>query len=252
MISAGASFNYMDYDSFYQPYYLDAERQKRSAQDEVPMTAENMMAEAPQRSKRDLTDGELQDWLEQENSLVPSEGYAEEYGEENPEELTENQESLMERILEAVEGDRWDKDPEEEEFEEEAYFPLSEQEAANSELEDKAKLALLQYLYDEMPDEVNESEEYEDPYKSDDQELDYEPIVYRGVPGIFIPVQKQPVYPAVRKRASDFYPYSYESSPSGRWGAFLPDKSEEKRNAEAYDRLYRMASALKRYDDDWL
>jgi hypothetical protein len=238
-------YDYLNYDGYYQPFNMDNDRTKRSAKAEQPLTAENMMADAPQRSKRDLKDDELNEWLEEEVGLMP-EDY-EEVMEEEP------NEDIVERLMEGAEIGEWAPEPVD--VDEEEYYADVE-----PSVDDEAKLALLRYIYEKLPESMPE-QQYEVPYDIDtpsyeelleQDELEYEPIVYRGVPGVFIPLQPQGPIPDVRKRGSDFFPYNYESSPSGRWGAFLPSHNEQKRNAEAYERLYQMARALRRYDDDWL
>ena len=228
-----------------------------------------MVAAAPQRFKRDLTEDELREWLEEEVGMAPAEEYYPEYDTEDAIVEESPQEGLMERILEAAQGDQWGNVPDIVEEEEEAYYPLSEEDAIDPDAEARAKLALLRYLYDELPEQVEDEEEevFDRSYGSEPyaersswedmqpaQEVEYQPIVYQGIPGIFIPVKRQylSMMPGIRKRGSDFYPYNYEPASAGRWGALLPEVNEEKRNAEAYERLYRMAQALRRQEDDWL
>ncbi|ELU15380.1 hypothetical protein CAPTEDRAFT_223379 [Capitella teleta] len=244
-------YDYLNIDGYVKPYPVDQDRTKRSAQSEQPLTAENMMPDSPQRSKRDLTDDELKEWLEEKAGLQPIVDYPEEFQSEE-----DADESLIERILESSQDQQWEEEPIDlEQLNEEVYFPEDEETA-----EAREKLSLLRYIYDKLPNDYLESSDYEGPYESEvpleelqeKEDIEYEPIVYRGVPGIFIPIVSQGPVPDVRKRASDFYPYSYESSPSSRWEAFLPSHTEQKRNADAYERLYQMARALRRYDDDWL
>ena len=80
---------------------------------------------------------------------------------------------------------------------------------------------------------------------------EYQEIVHNGQPGIFFPVKRQylSMLPGV-KRSTDFYPYS--EGPDGRWGALVQSEVEKRRQEEMYDRLYRLAEALRGdgYSDD--
>ena len=150
------------------------------------------------------------------------------------------------------------------EFVEETAYPVSDDELARA----RDRLELLD-IVNQNPDILNNLREYyEGPYAEEDEEgyevegypeeteefweaeeeeedepeLEYRSIVYDGQPGIFIPVKRQYIsmVPGVRKR--NFYPYSTE--PEGHWGAFVD--TQEKRNEEAaYERLYRLAQALR-------
>ena len=262
MITGESWYDYFNYDGYYPKYFVnDNDRRKRSAKEEMPMTAENMMAPGPQRFKRDLTEDELREWLE-EKGEAPEPYYPAEEAALVPydegEVLSRNEEDLLERLLEA-EAEA-EMEPDIIEQEQAAYYPLQEEDTVDPDAEARAKLALLQYLYDELPEQVEEQveeelyEPEEAPEWEDPDDVDYQPIVYEGQPGIFIPVKRQylSMMPGFRKRGSPFYPYQYEPSTAGRWGALIPQLNEQKRNAEAYERLYRMAEALRRDDnDDW-
>ncbi len=75
--------------------------------------------------------------------------------------------------------------------------------------------------------------------------LQYEPIMYHGQPGIFIPAKRQfaSTYAGMRKRAEDIYPYNY--GPDGRWGALVAAETEKRNQQEMYERLYHLAQALR-------
>ena len=132
--------------------------------------------------------------------------------------------------------------------------------------EDKVRDAVLEYLIDEAEAEEEEQEKKELPETEEEEKREpvegsvepgvgYVPIVFGGVPGIFIP-EVLPNPGAVsaaegRRKRNQFYPSYYEPY-GGRWSALTPragpDAGEVKRAADGYGRLYRLADALRRYD----
>ncbi len=270
-------YNYYDVSDYYP--YLGMFRRKRSAQQNKLMSAENMMhggdaGVASTRVKRDLTADDIRNWIE--NGAIDYPDYGDEYEGESDPRLGGEDTAALEQLLQEY-LDYGDGVPQEEEPS--VDYPLSpynlqQEEEEEQEMEDtKDRLALLQYLLEDIPAEREEEELYERRVEPEDveesweeldpsEEIEYEPIVYNGVPGIFIPTpeaaaaalptQKRQfisMVPGNRKR-SDFYPYNLEPE-GGRWDAFIPQ--DEKRTADAYERLYRMAQALSRdqEQDDW-
>ena len=112
--------------------------------------------------------------------------------------------------------------------------------------EAEAVEAALEIAYGDDPYQLEEEEVEEE------ADIDYKPIVYNGIPGIFIPVQSNAaanrvskrqylsLVPGMRKRTA-WYPGDTSAS---RWGAITPP--EDKRTADEYERLYRLARALSR------
>lgn len=312
---------YYYYDDLYYPY-SGMQRRKRNAgqaaasntrqERSAPklMTAENMMtgeedANAAGRVKRDLTADDIRFWLENGGDLSDYPQYegldSELYAPEDVQGGDWDDGSLAGLIEQyrspyVVMDDPAEVDAGEMPMAEYALYPLESEREAEEEREveeTKDRLALLQYLLEDVPaagglpqlpqppaaavsplaelypEDVEETWQDLEPT----EQVEYEPILYHGVPGIFIPVpgngagagagvgavsqmelekrQYLSMVPGSRKRA--FYPYNAEPASSSRWGALVPGDAEreEKRASDAYERLYRMAQALGGDQNEW-
>lgn len=260
------NYNYYPYAQSYRY------RRNTKAKSNDLLTAEHMEPRSEEtaldsgaRSKRDLTTEEIAQWLENGGGNV-IEDTADYYNYDNPE--YSQPPGWYNPALSQLLDEYTDVYQKESPVDYEDYNGFSEEPAANP--KNKELLSLLEYLVaseapkenDQLPQIYPEDvqEEWQD-IEEEDEVTPYEPLVYNGVPGVFIPMESENVVtkrqymsmvPGVRKR-NDFYPYSLEPE-GGRWGAFV-DQVEEKRTADAYERLLRMAEALnppsQRYYDDY-
>ena len=271
---------YKDYRDYYDYLYPNMglqrvrrsnAKQKRASEQENLISPKGIMESAMtsgqranERVKRDLTADELYDWLENgdpETDDAPSMGYYPEYPEI---EDVGSDNALSDQLLKELLTGEQEQEEYPIEQENSADYPAYEEYGTEEPKENPELLSLLEYLVEneEPAEEVNPLREM---YPADIEEkwedldlgpdVTYQPIIYQGVPGIFIPMNEKmasqevsvdkrqylSMVPGMRKRG--FYPYNSEPE-DGRWGAFVPPE-ERKRAADAYERLFRLAEALK-------
>ncbi|XP_074654518.1 uncharacterized protein LOC141908374 isoform X2 [Tubulanus polymorphus] len=105
-------------------------------------------------------------------------------------------------------------------------------------------------------DDSSSSEEDDDDDEDDDIDIELDepnarPLLYNGQPGIFVPIKKRQMLstmPGFRKRRGSFYPEP--DAQEGRWRAFTPQAAEKRGVMEEYTRLYRLARALHRPQEE--
>lgn len=126
--------------------------------------------------------------------------------------------------------------------------------------EERRKLAMLQYLYEQGLGAEDQEEDYPDDLEETWQDLGPARDVAFNPESFEAPEEQLPLpprkrqylsfVPGNRKRDSGmFYPAQY--GPDGRWGAMVVDPEREKRNELAeYERLYELAQALNGPRDD--
>lgn len=266
-----------DFGNFYPyvgmaPYLRMKPKQKRGAPGSQLMSADQMSSAAKvpevsssERHKRDLTAEELYDWLENGKNGNGLEDDVEYYGEDEGETGGNDEDDEIKELALELLAEEYP-----EETDNNLDYPIYQDYGEDETESNKEMLSLLDYLEKGTP--VLERAPLRDLYPEhiqeewDDLETDpeqpYEPIVYQGVPGIFIPMPEESLSdnPPIQKRQylsmlpgqkkRNFYPYHLEPV-GGRWGAFVSPE-EEKRNAEAYDRLYRLAEALNPRNRDYV
>ena len=121
-----------------------------------------------------------------------------------------------------------------------------EERAREEEEEEKEEIKeALRYL-DQLAAYRKQISEQED---NDDPEVEYEPIVYHGEPGIFIPLPNDAS--EVEKRSGYG---SYREDPYDRWQEIAEEEAEKEKEEEeyeeAYDKLIELAQALRQHDSD--
>ncbi|KAK2163023.1 hypothetical protein LSH36_87g04032 [Paralvinella palmiformis] len=274
----------------FTPYLRSKPKQKRAAPGKF-LTAENMPSavgmsgpNASQRHKRDLTAEELYDWLQNGNKRDDLDRYGDadddvRYYRENDDERDDDDDDnddvvedgevpeddeIKELALELLEQEYPDQTDNNLDYP--AYQDYGDDEMDRN----KEMLSLLDYLEKGTPvlERAPLRELYPEHIQEEWDDLEtgpeqfYEPIVYHGVPGIFVPMPEESLsentpiqkrqylslLPGQKKR--NFYPYHLEPT-GGRWGAFVSPE-EEKRNSESYDRLYRLAQALNPRNRDYI
>ena len=216
----------------------DATRAKRNIQLSPMMTAENMAAGFGRRSKQMRTKRDL-DYEQLREILEGSDGQEQpQYDQEAAEAAAE--ERFEENMLAAAEEQR------EREYEREKL--QVEEELARKILELNAEKdkreQLLQYLLKAADDD--DEEETIIPPSSEDEVYETGSDVAPEADGYYVDRSPNNLAPALLKRGSDIYPYSYEAY-GGRWSALVP--GQKRHSADSYERLYRLAQALN--DDDY-
>ena len=215
----------------------DTTRAKRNIQLSPMMTAENMAAGFARRSKQMRTKRDL-DYEQLREILEGSDGQEQpQYDQEAAEAAAE--EKFEENLLAAAEEQR------EREYEREKL--QVEEKLAREILELNAEKdkreQLLEYLL-----KANDDEEEETIIQPSSEEEGYETgsDVAPEADGYYVDRSQNNLAPALLKRGSDIYPYSYEGY-GGRWSALVP--GQKRHSADSYERLYRLAQALN--DDDY-